>query len=658
MNHDTLEINDKHDIAGQRAGNGRETMIDVAPQTTQFQQLKSISVIGGFLDGMEIEFAEGLNCLIGHRGAGKTTILEFVRYALDAFPNGPEGQVFRKRVEALVRSNLGDGRIRLTIQTKDGLEYTVDRTSSGEAMVLTADGQPSDVRINYAGLFSIDIFSQNEVENIADSPQSQLELIDNFAADEIAELTRDIARVRGELDANATAIVPAQEQLDALADDLSTLPAVEAKIAALSKSTGDEKTDEVNTAHQHRALRGREQQAIIEATALAQQYAQHLRDSVGHFGQKASAIFCEDLLAGANGQVLKAILSQLQELGGQLDQVFGRAADVVDSRQRTVAGLAGQLHQAHQQQELAFRDLIAKHNQARGVATERAEWERKRNDLLAKRRRHAALREDLDALRGQRRELTKQLGVLWDRRYAARKRVATWITERVSSPIRVEVDQFGDATEYRAMLAAWLKGTVGQYNVCARKIAGFIPPTDLARIVLDQDTETLQRAAELSAAQARKAMEALSRMDVQLQLGVIDLADLPRIELQDGSEWKNSLRLSTGQKCTTILPILLLESENPLLVDQPEDNLDNRFIYDTVVDAINRVKTRRQIVLITHNPNIPVLGEAAQVYVLTSDGERAELANTGSVDDCKTEIIDLLEGGKEAFARRRERYDD
>jgi hypothetical protein len=82
----------------------------------------------------------------------------------------------------------------------------------------------------------------------------------------------------------------------------------------------------------------------------------------------------------------------------------------------------------------------------------------------------------------------------------------------------------------------------------------------------------------------------------------------------------------------------------------------NRYIYDTVVNAIHRVKQNRQIILITHNPNIPVLGEASAVYVLTSNGERSRLANQGSVDDCKIEIINLLEGGKEAFVRRKDRY--
>jgi len=151
-------------------------------------------------------------------------------------------------------------------------------------------------------------------------------------------------------------------------------------------------------------------------------------------------------------------------------------------------------------------------------------------------------------------------------------------------------------------------------------------------------------------------MEALSQLEVQLALGTIELGDLPQIELLEGDSGATRWKLSTGQKCTTILPILLLESSNPLLVDQLEDNLDNRYIYDTVVNAIQQVKQRRQLILITHNPNIPVLGEASGVYVLTSTGERSRVANRGSVDDCKDEIINLLEGGKEAFVRRKERY--
>ena len=95
--------------------------VESGGNTPRFHRLRSVSFVGGFLDGVQLDLASGLNCLIGHRGTGKTTVLEFIRYALDAFPDGDGGQATRKRVEGLVRSNLGDGRIRVTVETKDGL---------------------------------------------------------------------------------------------------------------------------------------------------------------------------------------------------------------------------------------------------------------------------------------------------------------------------------------------------------------------------------------------------------------------------------------------------------------------------------------------------------------------------------------------------------
>ena len=122
--------------------------------------------------------------------------------------------------------------------------------------------------------------------------------------------------------------------------------------------------------------------------------------------------------------------------------------------------------------------------------------------------------------------------------------------------------------------------------------------------------------------------------------------------MKDGDCYKDSSELSTGQKCTAILPILLLDSDNPLLVDQPEDNLDNRFIFEAVVDSIRKIKTRRQMIFVTHNPNIPVLGDAERVFVLNSNGTSAHKVNEGSVDHCKTDIVTLLEGGEDDLSQR------
>lgn len=624
-------------------------------KTKRCHRLKSLSVVGGFLDGLNVDFAEGLNCLIGHRGTGKTTVLEFVRYALDSFPAGEAGQLSRRRVENLVKRNLGDGRIRLAIETKDGLEYIVDRTASGNPLVLTADGQPTDIAISSGGIFSADIFSQNEVENIADCPASQLALIDTFVAEEIGELETAIAEVHAGLQANAKTMVPAQNTLAKLADELTTLKSVEDCIEKLA-DVGGENAEEMNTAQRHKALRDRETRALADADKLLTEYLGWLGDADGRFAGAVDGLFADEVLEGPNGAIIHAIRERMRQAGAALDELFRQAVRVLTSTQTDIADRSEELQAHHGKQELAFRDLMTKFKEAQGLATERAEWERKRNDLLNKKRQHSDLKAKLDKLQQDRRSLIDRLTELRDQRFGLRQSVAERISKAVSSPVRVRIAQDENRDGYIDLLTDALKHAGLHHKTVATRIAKVVAPSELVAFVRRQDAAGLQKQATLNDNQAEKVIAALTNMDTLLRIETVDLVDLPRIELHDGDTWKDSLSLSTGQKCTTILPILLLESENPLLVDQPEDNLDNRFIYDTVVESLRRVKTSRQLLLITHNPNIPVLGDAAGVFVLSSDGAKAWLLNHGDVDACKAEIINLLEGGEEAFSQRRERY--
>jgi hypothetical protein len=140
------------------------------------------------------------------------------------------------------------------------------------------------------------------------------------------------------------------------------------------------------------------------------------------------------------------------------------------------------------------------------------------------------------------------------------------------------------------------------------------------------------------------------------------------LELNVGTEqsptWKELEQLSTGQKATAVLLLLLLESDAPLIVDQPEDDLDNRFIADCVVPTMREEKGKRQFIFSTHNANIPVLGDAEQIVGLTPSVESGVERTTippelcGSIDTptVKDLVKDLLEGGQEAFEFRREKY--
>jgi ATPase subunit of ABC transporter with duplicated ATPase domains len=166
----------------------------------------------------------------------------------------------------------------------------------------------------------------------------------------------------------------------------------------------------------------------------------------------------------------------------------------------------------------------------------------------------------------------------------------------------------------------------------------------------------LTQRAGLEEERARRILESLRTSGKAYEIETVDLGDTPSIELLDGDQYKESPKLSTGQRCTTILPILLVQSERPLLIDQPEDNLDNAFVFETIVAALRSVKGKRQVIFVTHNPNIPVLGEAERVFVFGSDGQRGTLRQVGTVDECKGRIEQILEGGREAFLQRKARY--
>jgi len=157
--------------------------------------------------------------------------------------------------------------------------------------------------------------------------------------------------------------------------------------------------------------------------------------------------------------------------------------------------------------------------------------------------------------------------------------------------------------------------------------------------------------------------------EVLMRIEELDLPPTTAIRLNtapagEPPSWQALEDLSTGQKATAVLLLLLLESDAPLIVDQPEDDLDNRFITEGVVPRMREEKQRRQFIFSTHNANIPVLGDAELIVGLSASGEaehgHARIApeHMGSIDarPVRELVEEILEGGKEAFERRRRKY--
>lgn len=170
-------------------------------------------------------------------------------------------------------------------------------------------------------------------------------------------------------------------------------------------------------------------------------------------------------------------------------------------------------------------------------------------------------------------------------------------------------------------------------------------PDDAHQLIDDYIEEMLQYSSELK--------EGSSQAEYERRIFTDHLKIGERI-LLDGTPMS---RLSLGQKGTVLLKILLAEDDKPLIIDQPEENLDNRFIYDTLRNAFREAKTDRQVIIATHNANLVVNTDAEQVIVAKYNDNVISF-ESGALENpnIRTQVAKILEGGRDAFVKREQKY--
>ncbi len=116
--------------------------------------------------------------------------------------------------------------------------------------------------------------------------------------------------------------------------------------------------------------------------------------------------------------------------------------------------------------------------------------------------------------------------------------------------------------------------------------------------------------------------------------------------------------LSDGQRNTAALALLLAQEGGPLVIDQPEDELDSNFVFRELIPMLRKVKTKRQLIMATHNANLPVNGDSEMVYAFEARNGKGEVVANGGLDQGSVTkaVLDIMEGTEEAFRRRREKY--
>ena len=617
--------------------------------------INRIGVIGGFLDGLDITLSAALNCFIGPRGSGKTTTTELARYALDEMP-GRKGDPLRDRIDSVIESNLGGGRVELGLITKDGQHLTVTRSAGGAPLVFDSTGRSlPGLRVRGGILFQADILSQNQIEAIAEQPHYQLDLIDKFRREELSDLFWKIDETQKALKANAAALVPLIDRRDTLETETQELPVLQAKLAGLREAEGSTGAS-LNQAYTEKAMRDKESRVLDEVDRMVGERVRDIEEMLGSLANCVTSLFTPDVLEGPNGEELRRMEALLRETAEEFDRHLGSALHVLQD------GLAASrvnrtlLEEAHRQQEMAFRQMVEQHRESLAKTGERTHLEKRCNDLAFKQREIGDVTRRIDTLTTARTKLLQKYSQLHQQRFDIRKAIAADLSAQLAPSIRVRLEHAKDPTAYRIVLEGLLRKSAMKNNIVAGRIAATTAPDQLVKLLRAGIAENVAAQCKISPRQAEIVMGTLNRPETLFELETLRFEDAPYIELFDRGTFREASALSTGQRCTTILPILLLDSSAPLIIDQPEDNLDNSYIYEVVVTTLRKAKINRQLIFMTHNPNIPVLGEAELIVVMQAEGAHGQIVSQGTVDERRGEIVTLLEGGEEAFMERQRRY--
>ncbi|URQ78723.1 hypothetical protein NO561_14650 [Xanthomonas oryzae pv. oryzae] len=268
-----------------------------------------------------------------------------------------------------------------------------------------------------------------------------------------------------------------------------------------------------------------------------------------------------------------------------------------------------------------------------------------------------------DTLRQERRNLLTELSDLRGQRIQALQKAAKQLNRRLEGKLKVEIVPEADRTPLMTFLLGCKLDGVGEKRLAFIEDAETISPLSLAQSIQKASADV-----QLDWGVTQMVADALTKLQSSqlMELEALELEHRADISLnvahaQADAVFRPLNKLSTGQQCTAILHMLLLENVDPLLMDQPEDNLDNAFIADRIVAELREAKTSRQFLFATHNANIPVFGDAEWIGVFTAAENQGclGLEAQGSIDVpvIRDQVARLLEGGRDAFIQRKEKYE-
>jgi DNA repair ATPase RecN len=632
------------------------------PQPTH-ARIRRVEASGsGFLRNLTIDWNDDLNVVIGGRGAGKSAILETLRYALGLEPYSEHS--YRSE---LVHHALGSGgKVSVTLERPIGngktRAYRVVRVWGEDARVFELDPErpvavrPSDL---FGPIGGPTIFGQREIYAVSGSEEYRLRLLDDLIGEEARLRAIRVQEALESLRVNARAILEGQKRLAKREEHRQRLKTIEHEISVYEMRGVAEKLKAATTLRSD----GQHLRGASEAVERARRaWEGNQEDTISPLTSAA-----RNLRKGqsAHKAILDEAATAVETLGRGLRDLYAKGEALF----KEGAQVLGRLGTRWQE---ALRPLEEELNRIKQEARAEALDPDRLLRLTEERAAFAPLIEELDRVEGELKALretrTNLVATIRERRHQEhqlRRERADAIEELLEGRLHLGVEFKGQKDEYKKRLLALLKGS----GVSADAVERLAAPDATDGLALAEATRAgsvqVQERFGLTAAMTERLVKWLTDDESRLfELETVIPGDALRVDLRIEGVPRPLERLSPGQRATAILLLLFALEGRVLVLDQPEDDLDNRFVYEDIVQILREQKgltdaqRRRQIIAATHNPNIPVIGDAELVLALEAREGQAQAVGRASIDErgIRELIKTIMEGGEDAFRRRAEKY--
>ncbi len=619
--------------------------------------IKGIRMSGGFLDRQCIHFGPNLNCIIGGRGTGRSLTFEAIR-CLTGHPSQT----------IVIDSDVWPDQVDLLVEDQAGQIHHVTRARGGEV-------ESADDPFEGPASFPLECYGQGETQQISQraqtDPSALLDYLDRFI-DVRVEAARD-GELRQKLLDLQSKIEEAVRKVELIPQFERSLALAQSQIQALEKAKAKDiiglqrKVEEerqvrqvISTAAQG-ISRGTSQQDIKDNISTLRTAADPKALVVG--SAEFSVISTQ---AGVFENAIAALESAAQGNVAKLCAVINAQLSAWKTKEQTIVKQI-----EDKKRELKAQGIRVDMAYIQKLATDEARFKQDVKNLKS-------WKPHLEGLWKERKEALKE-------RWGIRARIAmkrAAFGHKASSALRAALAGMNvtlkfDENGYSSGANEIIVEAMGWRTLQVPRAAALTETLTLPKLldaIARKDTAPLQALTTdegvniFNKADAVGVFEKLSPDPVRFRLERAEVFDRPRLTVTklvtNGTGKKHprtreSRQLSLGQQQSVLLAVMLsADSNDPLIIDQPEDNLDGEFIYQSVIPVLRRAKERRQVIVVTHNANIAVLGDAEQIVVLRASNEQGIIVSRGSIDDPETReaACALLEGSREAFQRRARIY--